>query len=131
MNGTKKIEVGTPEMQRAFRDGVENYVPTAGGHELREEGGITEVSLENLRELAKPGMCGPVRSLEIGPNQGVLVRFSGFECYLATGFSVGYRGEGPTGLAMFAAAAGLGERDELLNRVAGLPRDFQGGLVAK
>lgn len=59
------------------------------------------------------------------------MRFDGLECYLATGFSVGYRGEGPTALAMFAAAAGFGEREELLKRVAGLPQDFQGILVAK
>lgn len=125
----KKIEVGTPEMNKAFLGGVENYVPTAGGHEMREEGGVTVVSLENLRELAKLGMCGPVRSIEIGKNQGVLVRFGGFECYLATGFSIGYRGEGPTGLAMFAEECGFGKRSELSDVIAALHADFRGALV--
>lgn len=122
----KRIEVG-PEMEKAFKAGVENYLPTAGGHDLQEEGGVTQVSLENLRELVE--LCGPVRSIEIGKNQGVLVRFPGFETYLATGFSIGYRGEGPTGLAMFAKECGFGNRPEISDVIAGLHADFRGALV--
>lgn len=124
----KRIEVG-PEMEKAFKAGVENYVPTAGGHDLQEEGGVTQVSLENLRELVE--LCGPVQSIEIGKNQGMLVRFPGFETYLATGFSIGYRGEGQAGLAMFAEECGFGKGSELPHIVAALHADFRGALFMR
>lgn len=130
MSEAKRIEVG-PEMEKAFKAGVENYVPTAGGHDLQEEGGVTQVSLENLRELTGPGICGPVRSIEVGPNQGMLVRFGGFECYLATGFSIGYAGEGPNGLAKFASECGWGDRLEILKEIAALPMEFRGVLFPR
>lgn len=56
----KRIEVGTPEMERAFRAGVENYVPTAGGHDLQEEGGVTAGLAEEHQRAGRPLRAGPV-----------------------------------------------------------------------
>lgn len=132
MSEAKKIEVGTTRIRTAFQDGVENYIPTAGGHELQEEGGVTDVSLENLKELVELIGSTPVL-LEVGPNQGVLVSWNGVgaDAYLATGFSIGYRGTGPHGLAKFCEVCGWGDRLELLQEIAALPTEFRGVLFPR
>lgn len=128
----KRIEAGTTAMRTAFQEGLENYVPTAGGHELQEEGGVTDVSLENLRDLVELIGRLPIL-LEVGPNQGVLVSWNGVgaDAYLATGFSIGYRGTGPHGLAKFASECGWGDRLEILEEVAALPMEFRGVLFPR
>lgn len=69
--------------------------------EIKQECGVTQISLENL------GLCvvlhGPVRfilhSAIIGrPGQSTLIAFQDGHSHVATGFSCGYRGEGPHGL---------------------------------
>lgn len=128
----KRIEAGTTAMRRAFEEGLENYIPTAGGHEMSEEGGVTRVSLDNLRELVE--LIGtPPALLEVGPRQGMLVSWSGVgaDAYLATGFSIGYSGEGPNGLAEFAAECGWGDRWEILKEIAALPMEFRGVLFPR
>lgn len=108
------IEVGTKAMLEAFEMGLEHYQPTAGGHKMLVEAGITQHSLENLKDLAE-GMGAPIIAAVVGRNSGVLVVFGTFpeESYLATGFSVGYYGEGPTGFARFLAKHGFGDLDDL------------------
>lgn len=61
----------------------------------------------------------------------MLISWTGFETYLATGYSIGYRGEGPTGLATFAAEVGWGELEELREEIAALPMEFRGVLFPR
>lgn len=127
-----RIEVGSPEMRAAFEAGVEHYVPTAGGHEMAVEAGCTMTSQDNLRILTREEMCGKALSIELGPNHTVLVRMGsmGMETYLATGFAWGYGGEGPRGLAEFAASQGFGEEESNLKALTRLPHDFKGVLFS-
>ena len=70
--------------------------------ELKKEDGITQISLENLALLAV--LHGPVRFMLHHAPHGTTVRdytlivFQDGTIHRATGFSSGYRGEGPHGL---------------------------------
>lgn len=123
----EKIKVGTRRMIQAWQQGLEWYQPTFRGHELHEEGGVTRISLDNLKILVEP--LGRAMRVSVGPGQGILVEWNGGMCYLATGFSIGYRGEGPTGLATFLTSQDFGDMGDFRNVVAGLDENFRGTLV--
>lgn len=125
-----RIEIGTREMRNAYESGLEYYRPTLGGHRLAHpEAGVTGHSLDNLKEVVE--FVGPPRKISVGVSQGIWIEFADCDTYLATGFSIGYRGEGPTGLARFAAEHGFGEFKDLIDQIAALSQDFQGVLFKK
>lgn len=69
--------------------------------ELKQECGVTQISLENLGLLTV--LHGPVRfilhSAILGrPGQSTLIAFKDGYSHVATGFASGYGGEGPHGL---------------------------------
>lgn len=103
----KKIILGSREMWQAFLAGDENYQPgypgLAGlaGLGLEEEAGVTTVSKKNLLALADE--YGVPHMILVGPNCGMLFIWKQGYTYLATGFGLGYGGEGPTGLARVIA----------------------------
>ncbi len=130
----ERIELGSDRMIEAWKQGLEWYQPTFSGHKLHEEGGVTQVSLENLEDLTDD--LGPATRVIIGPNQGVLVRWGHElgpigECYLATGFSISYRGEGPAGFARFLESQDVGDYGEILNLLAVLDEKFEGLLFER
>jgi hypothetical protein len=65
-----------------------------------EEGGVTQVSLRNLDKYAREH--GAVRAIEhinyFESDEHTIFHFNDGTKYTATGFSVGYAGEGPRGL---------------------------------
>lgn len=129
MTDVERIEIGSIRMRHAWQQGIENYVPTASGHDMKEEAGITDHSLSNLRHLH--GLLGLVATeVRVGPNSGILFCF-GLETYLATGFGVGYPGTGSVRLAELGAELGFGDFEVLRARVLGLSQDFQGLLWTK
>jgi len=118
-------------MLDAFIAGVEYYQPTAGGHDLEhEEAGVTECTTENLRDLFAMAPERPER-IEIGPNGGVLICWPTLETYLATGFGVGYAGEGSEGLVRFLVEHGFGSEEDMRRIVRGVGQDFRGVLIVK
>ena len=70
--------------------------------ELKKEGGVTQISLENIALLV--ALHGPVRfMLHFAPtneqvSHATLVGFKDGYLHRATGFASGYTGEGPCGL---------------------------------
>ena len=124
-----RIEIGSHEMRTAFNSGLEYYQPTFGGHDLFVEAGTTETTIDNLATIS--GHLRQPRRISVGKNRGVWIEFDGADTYLATGFSIGYRGTGPTGLAHFAAKCGFGKFGELIDRISALDQDFQGVLFEK
>lgn len=67
---------------------------------MKPEGEVTQVSLDNIEELV--GVHGPVRFIEHSSvwddEEHTMIYFGDGFAYLATGFGVGYPGEGPNGL---------------------------------
>lgn len=66
---------------------------------LEEEGGITQISLRNIEKLRS--VHGSVRAIEhdnYSEEQCTNIIFADGHVHRATGFSCGYRGEGPHGL---------------------------------
>jgi len=104
------VEVGTRRMREIFEAGVEYYQPTIGGHDLLVESCTTDLSSRNIATIMQE-MRRPAISVELGvygPGiQLVYFQWSGFECYTATGFSWGYGGTGPHGLAKALVVCGL------------------------
>lgn len=49
-------------------------------------------------------------------------------CFLASGFSGGYGGQGPVGLSKIASECGFGELDDLKKYVCQLPMEFKGEI---
>lgn len=64
--------------------------------------GVTQISFQGLKTFLLKDGTTPITRIElfIDPSQGYTTRFINYKgrCYEATGFSWGYRGEGPHGL---------------------------------
>lgn len=111
----------------AAREGLDNYIPRLGAPaQMEEEGGVTEISTKNLDYLVER-MGAPI-SVE-AVNGGALFLFSDVDtCFLATGFSWGYRGEGPTGLARAISKYFGIPFERVLEHICRLDRSYQGPL---
>lgn len=120
----KRIKVEGKEMVAAFMAGCDNYIPVFNGHEMLEEGGVTQVSFNNLQILIKK-LGNPIR-VECRNGGDVLIHFSGDKFYLATGFGVGYMGTGSYYFALFGERVGFGDCYDLYDKISLLPRDFVG-----
>lgn len=124
----KELELtNAARITREGRDGLQNYVPVMYGKTgwiLDEEGGVTSVSTRNLAQAIK--ILGAPTSIELVPEGVVVVMEHG--AYLATGFTWGYRGEGPSGLAkMLMIHTDLAkDLDEMLKMVSSWPKDKRG-----
>ena len=95
---------------------------------LEEEGGVTEISLNNIRRLVP--MHGGVKFIFLStypdhndPYTEIYFQ-DGFK-WTATGFSIGYRGEGPHGLER-TIIFHLNRTDITMDIIAGL--DSGGGV---
>jgi hypothetical protein len=130
-----KIETDRFEIQEeGKRGGHANYIPVLKGKELEEEGGVTEISTNNLRKVAK--IYGKPLAIEmvssIDGEYHFLFHFSGPDyrpfVYLATGYSIGYAGTGPTGLAEIMAEFRFGEFESV--RADIIRGEWQAGIVA-
>lgn len=120
------IEAHGGWMRKAWSEGVEWYQPWDLRLEFQEEGGVTQVSTENLQVLVEH--LGPCDWVSVGPNQGVLVEWNCSVAFLATGFSIGYMGEGPSGFARFLESQGAGEWGEVRHILSALKPEFAGLL---
>jgi len=84
--------------------------------ELKPEGGVTQISLHNLGLLAV--LHGPVRFiLHHAPASTTIMGFQDGHIHCATGFSSGYRGEGPHGL-LTAIEKWLKRRDITIEHIS-------------
>lgn len=124
-----RIEIGTSALRNAFVAGLEYFQPTYGGHDLFVEAGVTDHSLDNLKVIVD--QIGLPMEISVGKNRGIWIEFGGSDTYLATGFSIGYNGTGPTGLAHFAAKCGFGKFEDLIDQISALDQDFQGVLFER
>ena len=133
-----KVEAFSEEMALLATTGVECYQPTYPDLALEEECGVTQVSTENLNKLS--GIMGGPSVIQACPKGSIAFWWSRGRtsnlfcpCYLATGFSLGYRGEGPRGLAKMAALMFYENMvtDEYLNTIAKTPADWQGILFCR
>ena len=122
----KKIDVGSAAMREAWEAGVEWYQPTCGTLKLQEEGGTTQRSIENLDLLVDH--MGDIQLVRIGPNQGALFIWDSHVSYLATGFSIGYMGEGPSGFAKLLESQDVGDWGEIRHVLSALDPTFEGLL---
>jgi hypothetical protein len=85
---------------------------------MKPEGGVTQISIENALELLdERGLPDSVQLVNEGENTGEHVVFATWTnpdgadfTHKFTGFSWGYRGEGPHGLTAFFEQLGLSER---------------------
>ncbi len=113
-----KVEVGTRKMRQIFHEGVENYQPTLGGHDLLEEGGVTNNSIKNLAAICEALGIKPT-IMEFGPNMTVYFRFSGLglDNYVATGFGWGYPGTAPASLAIVISSIYPSQRSDAVDRI--------------
>lgn len=127
----------------AHDDNDENfdYVPVLYENKLQEESGITHISTENLEIVVRELGC-PV-SAEVVSTGNVLFYFDEVfshnnptgepfvipPVYLATGFTIGYRGEGPAGLATFLANKWSLDFEKTYNFVSSLPMEYRGIIM--
>lgn len=125
--------VGSKEMLHAFKN-YACYQPSYPGLNLEEEGGITQVSIDNLAKLVK--ILGPFKAIQAGCG-----RYSSnfmfwwndefgkpLPSYFATGFGLGYNGEGPHGLArVISDNFGL-DFEKVRKAVVLMDKDFEGML---
>ncbi len=133
-----RIENGQNEMRSMAKMGNQaNYIPTLHGRPLEEEGGVTVISTENLRKVAKAyGKPLAVEMVETPDGeQQFLFYFVGNgynqhqpNCYLATGYSIGYAGEGPTGLARILAEFSFGDFESLREDI--VKGEWEAGIIA-
>ncbi len=103
-----RIEVGSPDMTCFFGGAVDYYQPTFGGSAMAFEGGDGPNSLDNLREIAD--VLGPPIYVKAHYGKQFLFWFSGSQTYVATGFGLGYSGEGPAALAEILVEFGDGDK---------------------
>lgn len=133
-----RIENGQTEMREMAKMGNNaNYFPTLHNQPLEQEGGVTEISTNNLRKVAK-AYGKPLAVEMVGTPDGehqFLFYFAGNgynqhqpNCYLATGYSFGYAGEGPTGLARILAEFSFGDFETLREDI--VKGEWQVGIVA-
>lgn len=116
------IESGTV---RAWKTGVESYVPVFDGRPLEEETGSPEPSRRNLQVILQKT---ELASLVPGTS-GVLVVFCTGETYLATGFSItdDLRCKA---LAKFAAKSKNADANALYSVYRSLPADWSQNLLS-
>ena len=122
-NEMPEVRVG-PDMERAFLEDLESYVPAMPGLALNLEAGDSKDSYENL--VALMGALGRPTRVTRRPNGNVLVRFPGGESYLATGFDCGYSGTAPYYMAWFGSKAGFGDMEALWFALADMDRTYEG-----
>ena len=111
-----------------------NYIPIFLGEILEEEGGVTEISTKNLA-VTKKRLGYPICA-EVVADGNILFHFLPEHLYqlptpyLATGFTVGYRGSGPSGLAR--ALADFWELDYLKAQdfIASVSKEYRGVLTS-
>jgi len=144
---TERIDLTSERIVRAFLEDVGNYVPVIPRSNVssewvgEEEGGVTVVSSSNLERLtnhlrAWPG-SKPIAVL--ARSNGAFVIFENRDAgpqlragYLATGFSFGYRGEGPHGFARYLEAViGHVPARDALDVVADIPPGWEGVVWAR
>ena len=128
---TPRIEVGSTDMRCIFGSGLKVYQPTLGGALLQPEGGTTQESMDNVREIA--GELGLPLQVRVRSGEHVEFLFPGSETYVATGFGVGYSGVGPAGLAEVLVGFNDPNTDrshdavlQMRRFLRKLPRDFTG-----
>jgi hypothetical protein len=99
---------------------------------LKPEQGVTQISLENATEIiADRGLPNLIQLVNEGDNtseHSVIVAWGDFE-HKFTGFSWGYGGEGPRGLAKFFQMVGLHRRIPT-SIIGKLPSTHPGLLLA-
>jgi hypothetical protein len=148
----RKVKLFSEEMRKLARTGTQNYQPVyPSGNEwfgtkndplvLKEEGGVTQVSLDNLERigLILPGAPRSKASVIVAGPKGTITFWWPrahptdlyCPCYVATGFGLGYNGEGPTGLARIANKMLPFGFEECLSVIARTPRDWQGVLFCR
>ena len=111
-------------MLRLFRDGAASYQPEIDG--LAFESGDPHVSRDNLQRMIDAGLV--VADFMVRPT-GVLVLFATGEQYYAPGLRVGTANLATEALAHFAARAGFGPEEQLVDIYRKLPETYQGQLV--
>lgn len=111
-------------MLRLFRDGAANYQPAIQG--LAFESGDPQVSLDNVQRMVDAGLV--IADFLVKPT-GVLVLFATGEQYYAPGLRVGTADLATEALARFAAKAGFGPEERLLQVYRDLPTSYSGQLV--
>lgn len=126
-NGSR-ILVGS-QMDPAFEAGVSYYKPVYPGSRLHPEGGVTQFSLENLRKLRSRIAGAELVAVHVGQDCVMKFVFEGFT-YIATGFGLGYGGEGPRGLADILSECGVGSVEALRGKISVTPSEFRGELLA-
>jgi hypothetical protein len=111
-----------------------NYIPLLFGNVLEEEGGVTEISTKNLAVIKK--RLGYPICAEVVADGNILFHFLPEHLYqlptpyLATGFTVGYRGEGPSGLARALVDYWELEYMKAQDFVASVSREYRGVLTS-
>lgn len=113
-------------MVEAFREGLSRYTPTFKGADLEEEQECPAISSRNLSRLLETGRR--VQTMLVNTQRQVLVVFHTGETYLATGFTVGKKGDEVATFAKFAAKAGYGDATELFETYANIPESWLGEL---
>ena len=114
------------DIEDAKYETCEGYIPVFRGGELRAEGSLPEVSLENLRHLIAVGL--EVKWFTAGPDRSVVIEFESGEKYLATGFSFGDTGDLTWAFCQFIEEINLGTAKINFNSMAALPHDWVGEL---
>ena len=112
----------------------QNYIPVFRGKPLEEEGGTTEISQKNLKKICDK-IAVPVCAEVVGDGS-ILFYFSLPDdklavptVYLATGFTIGYNGTGPNGLATFIHESFSHKNfEQVKSFITNLPREFRGVL---
>jgi len=113
-------------MLRLFREGAASYQPEVDG--VTFESGDPQASQDNLQRMIDAGLV--ISEFMVRPT-GVLVVFAKGEQYYAPGLRVGTQGLATEALAHFAALAGYGPEEELLDSYRKLPEDYRGQLPDK
>jgi len=120
-----KIDIYSDQMQAAWQEGANAYIPT---HDipLAPEASLYEASEANLIQLLGAGL--QIRRFLAGPNQGVLAEFADGARYLATGFGWGYEGNEVAAFARVCCVAGFGTQEDVFYFLASLPRELTGEI---
>ena len=127
----RPVLVGSKDMLEAFKQ-YACYQPSYPGLDLEEEGGITQISIDNLAKLVKK--LGPFKAVQVGRGfHGGRFMFwwndeIGKPCpsYSATGFGLGYNGEGSNGLARVISENFDLDFKKVKKVVVSMDSDFEG-----
>jgi len=113
-----------------------NHIPILNGKTLEEEGGITQISTKNLAAVF--AAFGYPIAAEVASQGNVLFYFLPDQPkhlyrlptpYFATGFTVGYRGEGPSGLARSLTDFWKLDYMKTQDFVASISKDYRGVIM--